>query len=168
MAYTIALTTSGFSAKQFQQELAAQQISLNHHAQDLFADTRFHPLSAGQTQHLRVITVAELTLVTPATLPTIFRRASELGLQLCPLALAVDFRLQWQTQVRSTNSILSKHEAPQGAITVMSPIANNDPNLPKGFYLRRIDDTLWLRGYRCDDLYVWQPSDTLAFLQPAQ
>lgn len=168
MAYTVTLTTSGFSADQFQTELAAQQISLNPHAKDLFADPRFQPTPAGQTQYLRVLTVGELALTVPAILPAIFQRARTLGLQPCPLALAVDFRLQWQTQVKSTNSIFSKHEAPQGAITVMSPIEDDDPDLPKGFYLRHIDDTLWLRGYRCDDLYVWQPSDTLAFLQPAQ
>ncbi|WP_225428261.1 hypothetical protein [Levilactobacillus enshiensis] len=168
MAYTVTLTTSGLSAAQLQTELAAQQISLNSHALTLFKDPRFHAMPAGQTSHLRIVTIGELGLIVPATLPAIFQRAQVLGLQPCPLALAVDLRLQWQTQVKSTNSILSKHEAPQGAITVMSPIEDDDPDLPKGFYLRRINDTLWLRGYRCDDRYIWQPTDTLAFLQPAQ
>ena len=37
---------------------------------------------------------------------------------------------------------------------------------PKGFYLRVVDDEVWLRGYRCDDTYEWGPEQRLALVQP--
>ncbi|MDS0816832.1 hypothetical protein, partial [Lacticaseibacillus paracasei] len=85
----------------------------------------------------------------------IFQKAESIGWQLCPLELAVYLRLQWQGQEKSTNNILHKHEAPQDAVTVASPVIDPDPNHPKGFYLRNIDGQLWLRGYICDDEYVF-------------
>ena len=55
-------------------------------------------------------------------------------------------------------------EAPQGAVTVASPVADPDPGQPKGYYLRNVGGQLWLRGYICDDEYIWQPADQFAFL----
>ncbi|TKW73601.1 MAG: hypothetical protein DI610_09470, partial [Staphylococcus hominis] len=57
---------------------------------------------------------------------------------LCPLELAVDLRLQWRDQGQSTNHDLHRHEAPQGAVTVASPVADPDPGQPKGYYLRNV------------------------------
>ncbi|QVI38782.1 hypothetical protein KGS74_06185 [Lacticaseibacillus casei] len=93
-----------------------------------------------------------------------FQKAESIGWQLCPLELAVYLRLQWQGQEKSTNNFLHKHEAPQGAVTVASPVIDPDPNHPKGFYLRNIDGQLWLRGYICDDKYVFYPEDRFAFI----
>lgn len=41
-----------------------------------------------------------------------------------------------------------------------------DDDFPKGFYLRRINDALWLRGYRADHLHVWNPYDHFIFVRP--
>jgi hypothetical protein len=38
-----------------------------------------------------------------------------------------------------------------------------DDEFPKGFYLRRIDGVLWLRGYRSGPAHVWSPDDRLVF-----
>ncbi|MDT0189335.1 hypothetical protein HF984_04290 [Rothia terrae] len=35
-----------------------------------------------------------------------------------------------------------------------TPVLSDDDEFPKGFYLRVVDDVPWLRGYRCDDLYM--------------
>ena len=37
-----------------------------------------------------------------------------------------------------------------------------DHDYPKGFYLRVVDGVTWLRGYRCDDEYVWPAGSVLA------
>ncbi len=34
---------------------------------------------------------------------------------------------------------------------------------PKGFYLRVVDGRAWLRGYRCDDEYDFDPADRFVF-----
>ena len=55
------------------------------------------------------------------------------------------------------------HQAPPGSITVVSdPLIDDD--VPKGFYPRRVDGVLWLRGYVSGPNHIWQPGDRLAFL----
>ena len=36
---------------------------------------------------------------------------------------------------------------------------------PRGFYLRNINGTLWLRGYWSDDEHVWAPGDLFVFMR---
>ena len=36
---------------------------------------------------------------------------------------------------------------------------------PRGFYLRRIDGVLWLRGYRADAAHLWSPEDVFVFVR---
>jgi hypothetical protein len=38
---------------------------------------------------------------------------------------------------------------------------------PKGFYLRRNDGVLWLRGYWSHAGHLWSPEDLLVFSRPA-
>ena len=40
---------------------------------------------------------------------------------------------------------------------------SDDDEVPKGFYLRRIEGVLWLRGYRAGAEHVWSPDDRLLF-----
>lgn len=47
-----------------------------------------------------------------------------------------------------------RNSTPQGAVNVATPVLSDDDEFPKCFYLRVVDDEPWLRGYRCDDLYM--------------
>jgi hypothetical protein len=48
-------------------------------------------------------------------------------------------------------------------VKVASAPLSDDATFPKGFYLRVVDGTQWLRGFRCDDEYRFAPDDTFAF-----
>ena len=62
------------------------------------------------------------------------------------------------TDERFTTSPI-KHRS----ITIASEILTEDDDFPKGFYLRKIDGMLWLRGYLADQLHVWNPDNHFIF-----
>jgi hypothetical protein len=112
------------------------------------------------------LTVGDLGFSDGATTTQIFKRASELGLELCPLELGPYLRLEYLDQAEGYSaSALQQHQAPSGSITIASEILTKDDDFPKGFYLRRINGMLWLRGYRADHLHVWNPDDHFIFCQ---
>jgi hypothetical protein len=69
-------------------------------------------------------------------------------------------------QANAPNSVLSAGRGPAGALHVASEPVSEDVEYPKGFYLRVVDGQAWLRGYRCDNTYVWAPDQWLAFVMP--
>lgn len=71
-------------------------------------------------------------------------------------------------QWNAPESVLPAGCAPTGAIHVAFDPLSEDVEYPKGFYLRGVDGQAWLRGYRCDDTYVWAPDHRLAFLSPGR
>ncbi|WP_433583956.1 helicase [Paenibacillus amylolyticus] len=73
-------------------------------------------------------------------------------------------RMQYldQPEICSTN-ISEGNKAPSGSITIESEALTEDNDFPKGFYLRRINDKLWLRGYLADHLHIWSPHDRFIF-----
>jgi hypothetical protein len=110
------------------------------------------------------LTVRQLGFPVGGRMSEIFRRAAELGLSLCPLELGPYFRLQYLDQPEGYWGFpVTKHRAPPGSITIASQPVTDDDKFPKGFYLRRIQGVLWLRGYVSDDLHVYDPDDHLAF-----
>ncbi|MCI1891816.1 MAG: hypothetical protein ABF743_02355 [Schleiferilactobacillus perolens] len=160
----LSIKVGGHTKKELHQALIQANVQLNSHGEDLFDDSRFTVSPKAHPDSVVFAAVIDLGFSSGANLPTIFQKAESIGWQLCPLELAIYLRLQWLRQEKSTNNILHKHEAPQGAVTVASPVIDPDPNHPKGFYLRNIDDQLWLRGYICDDEYVFHPEDQFAFI----
>lgn len=92
----------------------------------------------------------------------VHRRASDHGLSVCPLELGPHMRLQTLDQPEAPFEA-SRHRAPPGSITIASAPLSSDPAVPQGFYLRRVDGTLWLRGYRCAAEHVWSAGDRLLF-----
>ena len=91
-------------------------------------------------------------------------RDAGVGLGLCPLELAPRLRLLLLDQAEgAAGQPLTRNCAPHGAITVASAPLDDDEDVPRGFYLRRIEGTLWLRGYRSWDGHLWSPGDILAF-----
>lgn len=152
----------GLSRAELRAALQAHGIALNDHADVLIAQPAF---DAGVREVVRVVrrTVAELGRTDGATLPQIFAAAQAQGLGLCPATTGPYLRLAWATQVASANAVMSAGRSPDGALTVASPVLDDDVDFPKGFYLRVIERRPWLRGYGCDDLYVFPPSAEFAF-----
>ncbi|WP_286180128.1 hypothetical protein [Arthrobacter sp. ISL-95] len=156
----------GRSRAELVQLLLNKGVLLNSHAETLLAHPAFE---APRSQSLRIVerTVDELGFRRGAVQPRIFAAARDQGLELCPLVTGPYLRLATMDQANAPDSVLSAGHAPTGAIHVASEPLSNDVD-PKGFYLRVVDGQPWLRGYRCDDTYVWEPEQRLAFVLPAR
>ena len=91
-------------------------------------------------------------------------RALASGFVECPLEVGPYLRLQFLDQAEgSVGFPATKHRAPPGSITVASVPLDDRDETPKGFYLRRIDGVLWLRGYWSHPDNAWRPDDVLIY-----
>jgi hypothetical protein len=107
--------------------------------------------------------VSELGLREGATLAQIFQAADDRGLRPCPPTTGPYLRLALRSQETAPDAIMSNGRAPSGSLTVASLALQSDADFPKGFYLRVIDGRPWLRGYRCDEEFIWNPLDRFVF-----
>lgn len=157
----------GTSKSELLAELQCHGIQLNEYGRDLFAHSLFTTSPVVSQVETVELAVANLGYLQGATFDRIHERASELGLTLCPLELGPHLRLQFLDQPEGhLGQPPSKHRAPPGSITVASRPLTEDHDTPKGFYLRRIDGVLWLRGYRSAPEDLWRPEDRLVFCRP--
>jgi hypothetical protein len=147
-------------------QLQQASISLNEYGYRLFSDDLFITSPTKYTVETVELSVAALGFPEGAPLDRIFQRAKELGLELCPLELAPHFRLQYLDQPEGYSGNSSQHQqAPSGSITIASAVLMEDHEYPKGFYLRKINGFLWLRGYIADYLHIWNPHDHFIFIK---
>lgn len=162
----VTIPVGGMSRQDLVRALTGVGVRLNVHAETLLAEPDF---DAPREQTLTLVehTVAELGLPDGAVQSSVFAAAHEHGLELCPLLAAPHLRLALLNQDNAPDSVLSAGRAPTGALHVASAPLSQDVEHPKGFYLRVVDGVPWLRGYRCDDTYVWGPEQSLAFVRPA-
>ena len=82
---------------------------------------------------------------------------------VCPPDAGPYLRLALQSQADAPDRVLSGGRSPAGALKVASAPLSEDANFPKGFYLRVVDGQRWLRGFRCDDEYLFSPVDRFIF-----
>jgi len=146
------------------QRLAAAQVQINPAGQQLFADGRFRTAAQPERILVQQISVAGLGLAGGGQMAEILDAAAQRGLKPCPLELAAHLRLLLRDQDEGALGFApTRYRAPPGAITVVSAPLCEDDELPKGFYLRRIEGTLWLRGYWSWAGHVRQPEEQLVF-----
>jgi hypothetical protein len=146
------------------QGLRAHKIQLNRAADMLFEDHRFVPLDQRHVVEIAMVSVAEVGFSEGATYAKLVARALESGLVECPLELGPHLRIQFLDQSEGAAALTATHgRVPPGAITVASSPLDERDETPKGFYLRRIDGVLWLRGYWSWPGHVWSPEDILVF-----
>ena len=157
------VSIGGASRAELLARLRSAGVELNAAGERLFADERF--VTAELVANLATVelTVAELGLADGGTMAEILERAAARGLGPCPLELGPHLRLQLLDQPEGAIGQHARpHAAPVGSITVVSaPLAPGDDDVPKGFYLRRIEGVLWLRGYVAPDDHVWARDDHL-------
>lgn len=147
--------------------LRERGVHLNEAAEALFADARFTLLVERTLVDLVVISVGELGFAEGATYDELTARALELGWVECPLELGPHLRLQLLDQPEGSSGVApTAHRAPPGSITIASKPLDSAEETPCGFYLRRIDGVLWLRGYRSWPGHVWSPEDVFVFCRP--
>lgn len=148
---TIRQVRSGTLTKsELRAEFSKHSILLNAQGETLF-DGLAEAVKAPVYQETIELTVQQLGFSKGTTSAELFARATELGLSLCPLELAPYLRLQYLDQ-RAGHWII-----------VASALQSDRDDLPTGFYLRRLEDGLWLRGYTADPEHVWDPEDHFVF-----
>lgn len=165
-ATTKTLQIGGLTKRQLIQKLQAHSISLNEFGEKLICDDKFTTSESKYSLTIVELSVRNLGFPDGATMPQLFKQANELGLELCPLELGPYLRLEYLDQPEGNiGNLLQQNQAPSGSITIASEIIKDDDDFPKGFYLRKIDGVLWLRGYLADNLHVWKPEDQFIFRQ---
>jgi hypothetical protein len=162
------VAVGGLTKPELIQALRQNAVFLNEYAEMLFASELFTISETRRILTTFEVSVRELGFLQGAAIAEIYRRAGELGLGLCPLELGPCMRLQYRDQPEGYwGKPVVRNQAPPGSITIASEQLTNDDGFPKGFYLRRIEGSLWLRGYCCDHLQVWHADDHLVFVNSA-
>lgn len=163
-----AVLTGGRSKPELRNDLSNVGVLMNQAAEDLFTDARFQPSKHASEVKIAARTVESLGFESGASYAQIVARARELGHEECPLELAAYLRLQYVDQPVSAERPKSAEPgSPPGAITVATAPLDDSDDVPKGFYLRNIDGTLWLRGYWSDALHIFNPDDVFVFAMAA-
>lgn len=161
----ITLTIGDLPRAKLMEALTDADVHLNESAETLLNDEAFdHP----DPQKVRLVerSVAELGLRSGGSLSDILRAVELDGLELCPPVTGPYLRLVLRHQGNAPDSVLSVGTAPSASLTIGSAPISADDEYPKGFYLRVIDEALWLRGYRCTDEHTWDPDDRFALRVP--
>ncbi len=159
----------GWSKGRIVDELHNYRVQLNQAARDLLHDPRFVPSDSVGLVKIRAVTVAELGFPDGATYPEFVQTAHGWGLVECPLELAPYLRMQFLDQPEAEGPIRSgEGRAPTGSIAIASPPLCEDVEVPKGFYLKHAEQTLWLRGYWSDFEHRWSAKDVLVFAEAEQ
>ena len=144
--------------------LREHNVRLNEAAEALFEDRRFLPLGRSAVVEIAFVSVGDLGFRDGATYEQLVRRALDSGLVESPLELGPQLRVQFQNQPEGSAGFpATEHRAPHGSVTVASPPLDGSDETPKGFYLRRIEGALWLRGYRSWPGHIWGPEDVFVF-----
>ena len=154
----------GMCKRDLLQALREQNVQLNAAAEALFDDVRFRLASGAEVVEIVAVSAADLGFGEGATYDQLTARALVSGLVECPLELGPHLRLQFLDQAEGSLGFpVTTHRAPPGSITVASVPLDDRDETPKGFYLRRIDGVLWLRGYWSHPDNVWRPEDVLIY-----
>ncbi len=163
---TRTVTVGGLSKSELLQELQRNAIAMNESGERLLTSDHFTTSATRYGVTTVELTVRDLGFPRGATIAQIYASAGALGLGLCPLELGPHLRLQYLDQPEGYwGQPVRGHQAPCGSLTIASEQLTDDDAFPKGFYLRRIQGVLWLRGYRSGPEHVWEPDDHFIFSQ---
>ncbi len=150
----------GTSKEDLLKRLIAENIHMNEYAKTLWSSDIFVTSPSEQVADIIELSVQNLGFTNGAAFEEIFTRIRELNLNLCPLEIGPHLRLIFMDQKEEAET--GKNKAPKGSITIFSKIERQEEDFPRGFYLRKIDGKLWLRGYVCPIDYIWAPDSRIA------
>ena len=154
----------GISRMELLNKLKMAGVLLNEFSNILFSSKLFKTSSEKRSITIIEISLKDLGFPVGATLSEIRERTKEYGLSDCPLEVGPYLRLKYVNQEEVLeDSLERKNHTPPGCLTIFSKPLLNDDEFPKGFYLRKMDGKLWIRGYRCTMDFVWDPNDKFIF-----
>lgn len=164
MAQEITLTVGGIQHESILPILQKNNIRTNEYARVFMDHPDFQSNAPQSPVRLMITTPKELGWEHSVAFPGILGVAKQHGLQPCAPCVGLYLRLHLLNQPVSKSLTLScTQQAPEGAITVVSQLLDSRPDFPRGLYLRNVGGELWLRGYVCDDAYMWNPTDVFVF-----
>lgn len=141
----------GKTAEQLLNELEQAGIKITNRARSMILSRDFAVSKNAEAATLIRLTVSDLGFMRNVTTDQIYRRAEELGLELCPADAGLHYRLQYRNQ--PMNEWIS---------VGMKQIIDSGGN-PFVFRLERSEDGLWLRNYWAGPGYEWDPDDEFVF-----
>ncbi len=148
------VTIGGKSNEELQREMKDSGINISEYVASMMKNPDFTTLSEPRETNLVRLKVGELGL--PDDYPTteqIFKRAEELGLELCPPDLGPNYRLAYKDQPMNGFSI------------GMKPITDSG-GVPWVFHLEHTADGLWLLCNFADPGNRWNPRSGFVFSLP--
>ena len=158
------IRVGGLSKSELLQRLKLHGVMLNEIGTNLFASEGFVVLPNETTIQVVETTPAELGLPDGGVFEEVIRAAQDRGLSLCPVEVGPYLRLVLMDQAEgAVGSGQTRNTAPPRSLTVMSIPTSTNEDEYRGFYLRRIEGTLWLRGFQSWSGHTWQPQDALIF-----
>ncbi|MFZ2012571.1 MAG: hypothetical protein WAV00_01975 [Nocardioides sp.] len=155
----------GLTRSDLESALAEAGVRLNASAETLLADPLFASDEAETATTVEIVegTLGQLGMASGATLQQIMAVAREQNLLPCAPFVAPYLRLAMLDQPSAPDSVMSSGRPPSGAVHVASERLRPEYDYPRGFYLRVVDGTLWLRGFHCSDDAPWSANDRFAF-----
>lgn len=158
------IETGGLSKADLVDKLQEKNVFLNGLGKQLLLDERMKVSKEVYLLKTVELTVGDLGFVEGAVLPDIYARAIENGLSLCPVETGPYLRIVYLDQPEGyTGKTVYERQAPYGSITIASKKIDKEEDFPQGFYIRKIEGNLWLRGYVADDLHTWNLNDRFLF-----
>ncbi|CAM3844257.1 helicase [Mucilaginibacter galii] len=161
--FKIDVEYGGISKGELLEILIRSDIQLNEFAKLIFSSNLFPTITTKKTVLVIILTIEQLGFPEGATILEITKHINRIGLTYCPLEVGPNLRLQLKDQQEISGHFHVKYQSPLDAITIFSKPIIDDNDFPKGFYLRKIEGQLWLRGYTCTSDHMWNPKDMMAF-----
>jgi hypothetical protein len=146
------LKIGGKDFNQLQKELSENGINVSQYAEFMTRSHDFTTASTPQDQHLVRLKVSDLGFGNNyPTTDQIYKRAKELGLELCPAEVGPQYRLQYKNQPMN-----------EWLYVGMEPIADPYGN-PNVFLLEHYTRGLWLSNSWAKPDREWRPEDEFVF-----
>jgi hypothetical protein len=138
----------GKDKDQLKKELQEKNIYISNWADDLLRSKDFATSKTVENANLVRLTVSDLGLPSGGTTDEIYKRANDLGLELCPAEVGPNLRLQYSGK--------------EWMLIAMKQISDR-PGYPDVFYLYGNADRLKLYGYRTRPSSWWRSGDGFVF-----
>lgn len=141
----------GKTKEQLQSDLKQAGINVTNFAEEMMESAGFTTLPIPQALDTVRLKVGALGLSGWPTTDQVYRKAQELGLELCPAEVGPHMRLQTKDEPLGNYYRI-------GMKQITDPYGN-----PYIFYLARREDGLWLNEYWVRPDYKWHPHNEFVF-----
>jgi hypothetical protein len=141
----------GKDVKTLENELKKNGINISNHANDIMKSKDFTTSEKQEEIETVRLKVSDLGFENGATTNEIYKRAEELGLELCPAEVGPQLRLQYVNQPMNEWVFIGMKQI---------PARDGDPFV---FDLERNEDGLWLNNNWADPEGGWSPGSEFIF-----